>query len=105
MTPRGTYLSGAGADNVQSKPSDTVDAVSGNVQPKGLTHFRGLRGRAGSGRLPLCARSLQMLPRRAAGCGDSWTAVPIDAATEACHGDGGGGGGGGGGWGGIVLYV
>lgn len=101
MTPRGAYLSGTGADNVQSKPSDTVDAVSGNVQPKGLTHFRGLRGRAESGRLPLCAQSLQMLPWRTAGCGDSWTAVPIDAATEACHGDGGGGGGGGG----IELYV
>lgn len=28
------------------------------------------------------------------GCGDSWTAVPIDAATEACHGGGGRGTGG-----------
>lgn len=33
------YLSGTGADNIQSKASDTLDAVSGNVQPKGLTHF------------------------------------------------------------------
>lgn len=33
---------------------------------------------------------------RLAGCSDSWTAVPIDATTEAWHDDGGGGGGGGG---------
>lgn len=60
------YLSGTGADNVQSKASDTVDTVSGDVQPKGLTHFHGLWGRAENGGLPLCVQFLQMLPWRAA---------------------------------------
>lgn len=55
-----------GADNVQSKRSDTVDVVSGIVQPKGSTHFHGLWGGAENGRLPLCVQSLQMLPRKAA---------------------------------------
>lgn len=64
--PGRAYLSGTRADNVQSKPSDTVDVVSDNVQPKGLTHFHGLWGRAENGRLPLCIQSLQMLPWRAA---------------------------------------
>lgn len=32
------------SDNVQSQPNDTDDVVSGNAQPKGLTHFHGLWG-------------------------------------------------------------
>lgn len=66
LMPHGAYLSGGGADNVQSKPSHTVDVASGNVQPKGLTHFHGLWGRAENGRLPLSVQFLQMLPWRAA---------------------------------------
>lgn len=92
--PCGAYLTHSGADNVQSKLSDTVDVVSGNVQPNGLTHFHGLRGWAEDARLPLHVQSTDVALESGwlAGCGDSWTAVPIDAATEACHGDGGGGG-------------
>ena len=70
--PCRAYLSGTGADNIQSEPSDTVDVVSDNVQPKGLTHFRGLWGQAENGRLPLCVQPLQMLLWRAADWLTSW---------------------------------
>lgn len=38
-----------------------VDAVSGNVQSKGLAHFHSHLGRAENGRLHLCIQLLQML--------------------------------------------